>query len=269
VSSVRLRWFLTMATIVAATAALTVLVSNGLDRGSDADDQVVVAPGSTSSTTTTPSTVAGVSSASATRVRGTVTALHLEGAVPEPRQVPTPLTVTAERGFGNGGAIAGVTVDGSPAAIEWDAGRPFVLSSGGALVLDPVRIDLTPDGLRLNLADAVHTFSPGTYELDTPVAVGSSGVAGARESVAFDAVAESTFEPRGNAALFLSGTSPRRLLGPGVVHLEGTLEVTDPSGARTTSRLDATEGAYDLTLTQTADGGWTVEGLLGGDVTAS
>ena len=268
-SAVRLRWFVTMATIVVATAAVTVLISNGLDRGSGADDQVLVGPSSTSTTTSTTTTVAGVSAATATRVTGTVTAMHLEGAVPEPRQVVTPLTVTAERGFGNGGAIAGVTVDGSPAAIEWDAGRPFVLSSGGALILDPARIDLTPEGLRINLADAVHTFVPGRYELDTPVAVGSSGVAGARESVVFDAVAQSTFEPRGDAALFLSSAAPRRLLGPGVVHLEGTLEVTEPSGARTVVRLDAAEGAYDLTLTPAAGGGWTVEGLLGGDVTAS
>ncbi|MFL6204487.1 MAG: hypothetical protein ACJ739_03980 [Acidimicrobiales bacterium] len=268
----RLRWFVTMATIVAATAALTVLVSNGLDRSSGADDQVVASSDTTggAGTTTTETTAAPISPEAATKVSGTVTAMHLEGAVLEPRPVPTPLTVTAERGFGNGGRIVGVTVDGSPAAIEWDAGRPFVLSSGGALVLDPVKVELVADGLRLDLAGAVHGFVPGHYHLDTPVAVGTSGVAGARESVDFDAADGSTFEPRGNAALVLGPEKARHLLGPGSVHLEGTLELTDPAGAhRTVTRLDAAEGAFDLILTPAAAGGWTVEGLLGGAITAS
>ena len=95
-SAVRLRWFLTMTTILAA-AALTVLISNGLDRGSSSEDQVVATPGTSSSTTSsTPTTVTGVSSAAATRVSGTVTAMRLEGAVLEPRQVATPLTVSTD-----------------------------------------------------------------------------------------------------------------------------------------------------------------------------
>jgi len=270
VGGVRLRWFLTMTAILAGAAALTVVISDGLDRGSGADDQVVTSPSSTSgSTSSIPSTATSLSSADATRVSGTVTAMHLDGAVPEPRQVPTPLTVNAERGFGNGGEITGVKVDGSPAAIEWDAGRPFVLSSGGALVLDPVVADLVPEGVRLDLAPAVHTFSPGTYHLDTPVAVGSSGVAGARESVVFDATSSSTFEPRGDAALVLGPDKARHLLGPGVVHLEGSLELTDASGDRTVTRLDAAQGAFDLILTPAPGGGWTVDGLLAGDITAS
>ena len=266
----RLRWFLTMTTIVVAVAALTVLISNGLDRGGGAGgDQVIAVPGSTTTSASSTSTTSGISPDAAARVSGTVTAVHLEGAVVDPREVPTPLTVTADRGFGNGGRISGVTVEGTRATIEWDAGTPFVLSSGGALVLDPVRMDLTPEGLRLNLADAVHTFVPGTYHLDTPVAVGTTGVASARESVVFDASAESTFEPRGDAALFLTDAKARHLLGPGAVHLEGTLEVTDPSGEHAVTRLDAAEGAYDLVLTPAAGGGWSVEGLLAGDLTAS
>jgi hypothetical protein len=85
----------------------------------------------------------------------------------------------------------------------------------------------------------------------------------------FDATAESTFEPRGDAALFLTNAKARRLLGPGVVHLEGTLEVTDPSGERAVTTLDAAEGAFDLVLTPAAGGGWSVEGLLAGELTAS
>ena len=81
--------------------------------------------------------------------------------------------------------------------------------------------------------------------------------------------AESTFEPRGNATLFLTAAAPRRLLGPGVAHLEGTLEIKDPSGSFAVTRLDAAEGAFDLVFTPVPGGGWTVAGLLGGDITAS
>jgi hypothetical protein len=101
------------------------------------------------------------------------------------------------------------------------------------------------------------------------VAVGSSGVAGARESVVFDATEGSTFEPRGNASLVLSPAKARRLLGPGVVHLEGTFALSDATGKRPATRLDAGEGAFDLLFTPATGGGWTVEGLLGGDVSAS
>ena len=268
-SAVRLRWFVTMSTVLAAAVALTVLVSQGMERGSDGDDQVV--GGAVSTTTAPPATTTSsrpLPAAGSVAVTGPVTALHVEAGVLEPRAVPTPLTVSANAGFGNGGRLTGVLVDGTKATIEWDAGRPFVLSSGGALVLDPVRVDLTAEGLRLNLADAVHRLTPGTYRLDTPVAVGTSGVAAARESVVFDADAESTFEARGDAALFL-GEGPRRLLGPGTVQVEGTFEVTGPDGTRQASRLDMAEGAFDLTLSPAAGGGWTVAARLGGEVTAT
>jgi hypothetical protein len=256
-----------MTTILAATAGLTILISEGLGRGSDGGDQVITNPNATVSTSTTTSTATSAVPDSAATVTGTITALHLEGAVVDPREITTPLTVIADRGFGNGGRITGVLVDGTPATIEWDAGRPFVLSSGGAMVLDPVRMDLTPEGIRLNLADAVHLFTAGNYHLDTPVAVGTSGVAGARESVVFSATAESRFEARGDAALFLDAARPRHLLGPGVVHLEGTLEISDATGKRTVGRVDAAEGAFDVTLTPVAGGGWTVRALLGGELT--
>ena len=267
----RLRWFLSMTLIVALTAALTVVVSQRLE-GGEADEQVVGAQDGTvppdSSATTTgsdPSTPA----AGRVGVTGTVTAVHLEGAVVDPREVPTPFTVTSERGFGNGGEITGVLIDGKEQTIVWDGGRPFVLSSGGAMVLDPVTIDLAPEGLRVALSSGVHVFTPGTYQLDTPVAVGSSGVAGARESVAFETTDHTTFEPRGDAALFLDATTASHLLGPGIVHLEGTLEVTDEDGVTSVTTLDAVIGAYDITLTPVAGQGWTISAALQGKTTTS
>jgi hypothetical protein len=264
--AVRLRWFLTMTTILAATVVLTVVVSDRLDAGGDGGDQVVGGadgtddPGPSSSTTTEPPSVQA-------QVTGTITAMHLEGAVLDPRELATPFIVVSDRGFGNGGEISGVRVDGSPASIVWDGGRPFVLSSGGAMRLDPVVADLPPEGLRLALGGTTHRFTPGTYQLDTPVAVGTSGVAGARDAVTFEADASSSFEGSGDAALFLDASQPRHLLGPGTVHLEGSLQIVDARGTRTVGVIDATAGAFDITLTPLPDGGWTITATLQGETT--
>lgn len=270
----RLWRFLAMIAILAVVAGATVLVDAALDRG-DGGDQIVgppdgtVAPGtgaSTSTTTPPPSTGPGAGQASVT---GTLTALHLEGAVVDPREIPAPLTIVSDRGFGNGGEITGVTVDGRAASIVWDGGRPFVLSAGGSLVLEALRVDLTPEGLRLALADSVQAFTPGSYQLDTPVAVGTTGVAGARDSVAFTATEASRFAATGDAALFLAPIGPRHLTGPGSVHLEGALTVTDASGSRAATVVDLAAGPYDLTLVPAPGGGWTITALLQGEVTAA
>ena len=193
--------------------------------------------------------------------------MHLEGAVLEPRAVATPLTIVADRGLGNGGELTGVLVEGRPASVVWDGGRPFVLASGGALVLDPVVVDLVPEGLRLALAGARHGFTPGTYRLDTPVAVGTTGVAAARDSVTFEAADSSTFEGAGDAALVLGPDRARRLLGPGRLRVEGSFEVTDARGTRAVSTVDGADVAFDLTLTPLEGGGWTVRGTVQGVTT--
>ena len=264
----RLRWFLGMASVLLLAAAVTVAVSKRLDDvGGDSGDQVIAGATVTTTPTTAPATTVPVAPKTTAQVRGTVTAVHLEGAVLDPREVPTPLTITADRGFGNGGSINGVTVDGVPATIEWDAGRPFVLATGPALVLDPVAVDLVAEGLRVGLGDAVHGFAPGEYQLDTPVAVGTSGMAGARDSVVFQAGRDATFEPHGDAALVLDGSRPRHVFGPGLVHLEGSLELTDASGTRQVTTLDATEAPFDLVLQPGPEGGWVVTGRVGGAIT--
>ncbi len=271
--AVRLRWFLTMTTILAATVGLTVLVSERLEAGGDAADQVIdgaagtVGPGRTSTTTTRGGST--VPPAGHVTLTGTVTAVHLEGAVIDPREVPTPLTVVSGSGFGNGGEITGVTVQGTDKSIVWDGGRPFVLSSGGALVLDPVTVDLAPEGVRLALSDAIHAFTPGTYQLDTPVAVGSSGVAEARDAVTFATTDRSRFEPRGDAALHLPATVPHHFVGPGKVHLEGALELADASGSRGVVTVDMADGAFDITLTPVTGGGWTIVATLRGETSTT
>lgn len=263
---VRLRWFLVMTAILVATVGVTVVIADRLDDGGDGGDQVIGGPDGGSTSTTIGDAVPPPGQVTLT---GTLTALHVEGAVLDPRSIATPLTVVSERGFGNGGDIAGVRVEGADATIVWDGGRPFELRSGGALVVDPVTIDLTSDGLRVALSSAVHSFTPGTYHLDTPVAAGPSGVATARDSVTFEATDRSTFEPRGDAALLLSPTAPAHLLGPGTVHLEGDLEATDAAGVRRVSVLDMASGAFDLVLTPAEGGGWSIVATLQGETTTT
>lgn len=265
--AVRLRLFLGMWAAIALVVGLTVVAADVTDLGG-ADDQVVdSATGpdgspSTGGATTSTTAAAVVPGPGQVAVRGRVAAVHLDGAVLNPRELPAPLTVVSDRGFGNGGELTGVLVDGGPAAIVWDGGRPFVLSSGAGLVVEPGVVDLVPEGFRILLGGGAHTLLPGTYRLDTPVAVGSSGIATPRDGVTFDAVEGSLFEARGDAGVVLGSDAARRFTGPGAVHLEGELELTDAAGTRAATTLDAGPAAFELTFTPDGAGGWTVAGLV-------
>jgi hypothetical protein len=180
----------------------------------------------------------------------------------QPREVPTPLTISSERGFGNGGELTTVAVDGEPSTIVWDGGRPFTLSSGGALVLDPVDLALVPAGLQAVLGRGNHALTPGTYRLDTPVAVGQAGIATPRDAVTFEAIDGSLFEARGDASVLFGPDAPRRFVGPGKVILVGTLEITDADGTHVEPNLATDVAAFDLTFTPDGAGGWTVDGVV-------
>jgi hypothetical protein len=259
----RLRLFLTLAGAVALVVVSTVIVATQFaDDGGDSPALDTAA----SSTTLIDAGGDGatlVPAAGQVRLSGSVTAIHLEGAVLQPQTVPAPLTITSDRGFGNGGEITGLTVDGKAASIVWDGGRPFVLSSGKGLVLDPVVVDLVPDGLRLLLGGATHALVPGTYHLDTPVAVGTSGIATSRDAVTFNAPAGATFEAHGDASMLLGKDAPEhRFAGPGAVHLEGHLEQIDEHGTvSSVDDFDLAEGRYDLTFAPDDQGHWTVVGI--------
>jgi len=249
-----------------------VVVLDGVDDATGGDDQLVDDPVGTDTTGTgTSPGAAGGDPAAVTddpvlrpaagqvRVNGTITALHLEGALPEPRLVSTPLTLVSERGFGNGGEVTGVQISGRDSEVVWDGGRPFLLSSGPGLELDPVEVDLVPEGLRLALGGGIHAFAPGEYRLNTPVAVGSAGIATAQDAVTFEAGTDALLAASGDTALVLGPTGPHRLVGPGLVHLEGDLTILDEDGTSRVTSLDLADGVFDLVLTPTPTG-WTVSG---------
>lgn len=239
----------------------TVVVYTQLDVASDGGDQVV------SGTDGIDATPSG-HGAGEVEVHGTVTAVLIADAVLQPREVATPLTISSERGFGNGGELTSIVVDGEPSTIVWDGGRPLTLSSGGALRLDPVGLTLVPAGLKAVLGQSNHALTPGTYELDAPVAVGQAGIATPRDTVTFDAVDGSLFEARGDASLILGPEAPHRVVGPGKVLLTGTFEIVDADGTRSASSLGTEVVPFDLTFTPDGAGGWTVDGVVDGAVTA-
>lgn len=263
----RVRWFLGLASVLLAVISTTVVVHDRLDEITGGGDQVIGAPsgateGASGPTSSTVQGTADPGSPGLLRVDGSVTAVHLEGAVLEPQEVPTPLTLVSDRGFGNGAELTGVTVNGRPSVVVWDGGRPFVLSSGPGLVLDPLTVDLVPEGVRLGLGGGAHRLVPGPYRLDTPVAVGGEGIATSREAVDFVAGDSAQLEAKGDASLVLGPTGEVHLTGPGVVHLEGRFSINRAEGAQEATSLDLAEGPFDIVLSPVEGGGWLVSATL-------
>lgn len=250
----RLRWALAVVTAVVLTVGLTVVVHDRIEGRDSAGDQVIDPP-------TGPSATGELATEGAVEVEGTLADLHLEDAVLQPRAVPAPLTLVSDRGFGNGGEVTGVTVRGEPSAVVWDGGRPFVLASGPGLVLDPVVVDLAPDGLRLTLGGGVHALAEGEHRLETPVAVGQAGVATPFEAVTMTAGPDARLAASGDTALVLGPDGTHRFTGPGRVLLVGDLEVGGPADRRMAGRVELT-GAFDLALVPDGAGGWSVTGLV-------
>ncbi len=200
-----------------------------------------------------------------TRVTGTVTLVHAEPGALDP--VPVPLeVVTPERGSG-GANFEGVTIGGEPGSIVWDAGQPLrIEGEGGALLLDPAIVDIGPDGIVVSL-DGTQGVAQGRYDIVTPVAVGTVGLAEPLDSVAFEASEAATVTFRGGTTTTLA-PQPLALRGPGAVVLEGALTVQDASATVEAARVDFASAPFEITLTP-VDGGYTVEAILQGPVTTS
>lgn len=244
---------------------MLVLLGSGvasLARREEGDDGIAATP--RASTTTAAPTVA----AGEVRVTGPVTAARIDGVVVE--DLPMPITIEAAApGAGNGATLQGVRVNGAGATIAWDGGRPLALSGTGLLVVAPTAFRLDAGRLRAELGGATHTLTAGGYRIDTPVAVGTTGIAEPRDAVDLSAPADASFTGTGSVLV----TLPARawtFTGPGAVVLEGSFEVSggpDRAGATgPASRLELSQGLFELHLTgDPATGGWTVEARLRGE----
>ncbi len=166
-------------------------------------------------------------------VSGSIDGFVAEDASGEPLAMPLDL----ESG---GATIEGALVDGERATIVWDGGRPFRLSGSGAVDLGPTRVELgmgavfwTIDGLRI--------LSPGDYRLDTPVAVGSGGLARPRDAVDFTADEETTIDATGVGVI--GRGLPVHLEGPGSFTADGEFTVRTRAGTAAATHLEFGPGS--------------------------
>ena len=200
-------------------------------------------------------------------VTGLATGITVEGATLD---IATPIVVTTPTsGAGAGAVLTDVEVDGELTDVVWDAGRPFDLQGLGGIRPQTVNLFAAPTAITIGFVDGVvNELVPGSYGLETPVAIGRGGLARPQNAVAFEATVESTLVFRGGAT---TAIPPRELTfeDGGHVLIAGTLQVRRPDGTVTeVAGIDLPDGAFRLTATPRPDGtGYEVEALLQGAVT--
>jgi hypothetical protein len=241
-----MKYFAGLIALVALVAGSTVLgyeyFQNEIDTrtgGSAADGGVIEAD----------TTLPGIPNEKQVIVFGSITTLHVEGAIL--RSLEMPLTITTPgRGDGSGASIQGVTVNGESTQIEWDAGTPLTMDGeGGALVTGPVTLDADGVNTTVSLGIDPFGFVQATYAIHSSVAVGSGSLARAADSVTFSAGDGSSVVFRGDAAT----TFPTRSLaskGSGRVVITGDLTLVKPDKSLTkvtSATLD--DGQFDLSIT--------------------
>jgi hypothetical protein len=258
--------FLVGLLVLAAVAGITFGVATvaGLDDDATGDEATEV-PTPTSDPTLTPSESA---------VTGVATVIGIDGAVLADDLV-APEVVTPSAGLGAGARFEGVVVDEEAAAISWDAGRPLTMAAETPLRLGhtlPFTLLATPAGMTFGFVDGqAYPVVPGDYEIDAPVAVTTTGLGQARESVSFTAGDAATVAFTGGASTSVP-PGPLVITGPGHVTLQGTLEVRRADGTvQQVTSLDLAQGSFRLTITPTADGtGFQLtDVLLAGEITTT
>lgn len=203
-------------------------------------------------------------------VRGHATALAADAETVDAIRVPFTVEVP-ERGAG-GATILGALVGGARDTVVWDGGRPLVVAPSGAaagsLEPSPTHVELSEGGVRVGLDGANRSLAPGTYVLQTPVAVGAGGLATPRDRLTFTADTATSLATRGGAFVRLTAR-PVRLDGPGRVSADGTFTIRTRDGERRASRLVFGTGAFTLVARPAAAGGWDVEATFQGALEAT
>ena len=149
------------------------------------------------------------------------------------------------------------TVNAMPGQSTYTAAKAGLVGLSRALALEVVG-----DGITCVL-DGAHGVTAGTYNIATPVAVGSQ----AKNSVTFTANGDTTIQFRGTATTPLVPSPDLTTDGSGTVSLEGTLTMARPDRSTTAaSSITLDSGTYRITLTPAASGGFTVLAILQGHV---
>lgn len=150
---------------------------------------------------------------------------------------PIPMPIELESG---GATIEDAIIDGERSAIVWDGGRPFRMSGTGAIDLGPTRVEMGMGATYWTL-DGLRVLSPGEYRIDTPVAVGSGGLARPRDSVSFTADEETTIDTLGGV---VGRGLPVHLEGPGSFRADGAFRIRTRAGTIDATRLEFGPGPF-------------------------
>jgi hypothetical protein len=220
---------------------------------------------SATTTTTPPGPAPGPGQ---TFVKGTVDKLTAEGAQGAPSAIAAPFTLTAvERGVGKA-TIENALVDGKRTSIAWGGGTPLpITGDGGSIDLGGSKVEVDSTGASWTVDGAARALKPGTYRAGAPVAVGTTGVATSRDSVAFTADARTVISARG-AVVVKVAPARLELKGPGKVSATGQLQVRDPTSTKPAAGFQFGEGPYTVTLSPNA-GRLELDAVLQGPLTRS
>ena len=256
---------LSVVVLVTADAAGLVVVTNRRhDRAASLAAGTTTpstAPVRTTTTTTTP-----LAPGQAV-VTGTVSSLSAAGATGP--SLATPLLITVPvRGQGSA-YIYNASMGGHPGqTIYWYGGQPLsILGSGGALVPGRVNVTVDSSGSTWYLDGAERRWVPAAYQIDTPVAVGTSGLAAAQPSADFTAGPTTVLASQGGATIRRPPLA-LHLIGPGALQAQGHLTVRTRSGTKSASTLSLAPGSdYVIDLTPAPGGGLTISATLQGSVT--
>ena len=164
---------------------------------------------------------------------------HVDGFVADDA-VGDPLTMPIDVDAG-GATIEGALVDGERSTIVWDGGRPLRLTGSGSIDLGPAHVELGVGALFWTL-DGLRILTPGDYRIDTPVAVGTGGLARPRDSVSFQADEETTIDTRGGAVV--GRGLPVHLEGPGSFRADGTFRLRTRDGTVEASHIEFGPGPF-------------------------
>jgi hypothetical protein len=188
-------------------------------------------------------------------VSGTIDGFVADDAVGAPLAMP----IDIEAG---GATIDGAIVDGERSTIVWDGGRPLHLTGSGSIDVGPGHVELGI-GAVFWFLDGVRALTPGDYRIQTPVAVGTGGLARPRDEVAFSADEETTIETRGNA--LVGRPLPIHLEGPGSFRADGQLRVRTRDGTVRATHLEFGPGPFVVDVAK--DGTFTA--VFNGPLTSS
>lgn len=179
---------------------------------------------------------------------------HVDGFVADDAE-GAPLSMPIEVEAGRKATIEGAVVDGQRSAIVWDGGRPLRLSGSGSLDLGPTHVELGAGAVSWSLT-GLRVLTPGDYRIDTPVAVGSDGLAHPRDTVSFTATEETTIDTS-EAAVVGRGLS-LHLEGPGSFRADGTFSVRTRDATVTATHLEFGPGPFVVDVAE--DGTFTAVG---------